>query len=1748
MIRRLNAMRLDDPEYAPVYYKVMTMDRSGTAKDCVEPPRKNRSGAGRTPGSGSSAAPPRPENGSSSATYPNNIPLGQRGDFRGCYGCMQDGHHISSCPEIKVLVERGLISVHPETRKYVMINGDEIMRRRGESIATAAERVAAAAPRVLLGILDLNEPRRAAVHNFYQEQARRARMEDVDDDTTTDENGSEEYESSVSTPMTASAERTETGIKKARKQVFDGVYPPGRDRPKGRTVRDMQEERRNPVQETRNNTARPGSEPALAPSKPPSSNPEKGRNGATSDHHGAKRKDEFPELTPIDARKVRFEEDIGMEMREAQRRNKKSKPEQPTNEPVVDGLGKSQGRQSELSTTVDRQRVMDRILDIQIPMSLREIMVTLKELRTDFQELIKVKNVRAVLLGNSQDHPLIANYPLTGTADWPRSEGILIKIELETNGRMVCAIIDTGSQLDVVRSDVAALSIRQSMDMSQVTNMNDANGGRGQLQGWIRNVEFNCGGAQTVTDLWVSQKAPFELLLGRPWQRGNLVSIDEHVEGTYLIFKDHTTKRPRYELLAVPYDGPVSDFRGETNQYQSFMLTLDHIHPKFRFIPDKEFTSTKSRCEVAREVPNSEEKTPKAVDADLDPARAAAKKQRADARSPRNGSCRNKRIRENGNRKNVLSHLKKVYKGGEQGQEELRPSPYVPMSLSRALEPFSNASNPSMPLGNPHYPRAPLENVQYLSRAVLHHPPNTQPLTMEPSQNVLAGAVQRAWTHYVQGHPSDINPTFAAAPQSEYLGRTVLSDGQVVHRSANLNVLRTFRNPETGQLFSIMCHEIVDHYESQLDPSVAWKYEVFYPSAERLRSVMCSMSPIDPPPEGETGFPMHATSLMPTMLPMEQHLNLAMFWKTYRQQQANPPNGTIAPTDLHLPAMLCESGPVSPLPAIVDADLERFERLAAVIKERAAHHELPELGVDCREPFFHPPFTADFSSSSDESDSSLPELMSPSSSENAVGNDTLPAWERVVQFPGTPDYDTLKPPAMDEPTNCGLCGGSAHLISVCPNFPAAQPNAVKFLNGPPGFGRPTREAYEEALVQLRTAESIEKEVRQVVVPAIDEIMALPDDAYGELAEKAREMQTMMGEFADRMEAQKELRARKELDEMARELEAVLVPEPHLDELPPHESTSPNSYESHTLYVHSPNLNKHRGALITRDVWSSSEVSSASTSSFEEITPYRPSQVNASPSGWPDSPVTEWSVNSHEFLADPREILNMAIARAMKQAYKADTPVHECTSKCEVTTDGDGDSQDVVPPDSGTPGSFLSESSASIEEREAFAPDHYRTRGRPVPLEPPGNPPCSCAEASFDQQVDIRTWIHYETTHQQTLIERKDAECSRPLDMALQVIHGALRRFVNYMGMAYHDFRGMQLVADEEENEVESGSISPLRLDQISTNLDHSLPSLDPGRQSQGPAANETGKKRKESGSSSDSDNGDVHRPKKKHRTDGDLLRKLVTKCAALLASGLAEGDVIQLSAGYRAAGLESLRRTINMVGQRYGISVVRKTLVHSKSILSDQITSAPFRQDFCPKEYVTHPVYTDFEAAQMHTVYRILRHHQRNELADTFYKALTLQFHDEYLIALMLNAKHLEELYPDSEARYWELLHVPETVHDEDSDMFSTDKDETRFAELDYLPEESADHDTVLYLDTAVYAAGLHCIFPESRERSTNVANNPDPAATSQPPDNNGSMDARDAGANGSSTMGQRNSAIPAIIDFSTNWYAHEYGCCTFTN
>jgi hypothetical protein len=135
LIGKLSKMNLEDPEYAPTYYKVMIMDKSGIVEKCVKLPQLSRGDpsyvAQSRPASRISApkielplaaAPP--------VTYPNNIPLGRpaggSSNILTCYSCLEEGHCISNCRKVAELVARGVIFFNEETRKLVMKNGGMI--------------------------------------------------------------------------------------------------------------------------------------------------------------------------------------------------------------------------------------------------------------------------------------------------------------------------------------------------------------------------------------------------------------------------------------------------------------------------------------------------------------------------------------------------------------------------------------------------------------------------------------------------------------------------------------------------------------------------------------------------------------------------------------------------------------------------------------------------------------------------------------------------------------------------------------------------------------------------------------------------------------------------------------------------------------------------------------------------------------------------------------------------------------------------------------------------------------------------------------------------------------------------------------------------------------------------------------------------------------------------------------------------------------------------------------------------------------------------------------------------------------------------------------------------------------------------------------------------------------------------------------------------------------------------------------
>ena len=111
---------------------------------------------------------------------------------------------------------------------------------------------------------------------------------------------------------------------------------------------------------------------------------------------------------------------------------------------------------------------------------------------------------------------------------------------MKLNGKRLTAFIDSGSEMDIIRRDILT-KVGLPCHPSKSITMKDASGNITILKGLCSNVPIHIGNeVSTISHrLWVADSCPFTFLLGRPWCRYNLISIEERPEGTFLTHKDN---------------------------------------------------------------------------------------------------------------------------------------------------------------------------------------------------------------------------------------------------------------------------------------------------------------------------------------------------------------------------------------------------------------------------------------------------------------------------------------------------------------------------------------------------------------------------------------------------------------------------------------------------------------------------------------------------------------------------------------------------------------------------------------------------------------------------------------------------------------------------------------------------------------------------------------------------------------------------------------------------------------------------------------------------------------------------------------------------------------------------------------------------------------------------------------------------------------------------------------------------------
>ncbi|KAJ7492010.1 hypothetical protein FB451DRAFT_1165200 [Mycena latifolia] len=931
--------------------------------------------------------------------------------------------------------------------------------------------------------------------------------------------------------------------------------------------------------------------------------------------------------------------------------------------------------------------------------------------------------------------------------------------------------------------------------------------------------------------------------------------------------------------------------------------------------------------------------------------------------------------------------------------------------------------------------------IQYLSRREYHRPYSpTNPIHTADPAHAIDNAVIAEWEKYERNEELEPYPSFAAAPHSVYYGKSILPDGQVAHYHVSLNVLRLLKNRDTKLPFSVAGHEYT--VTLQAPPAgVTWAREAWYPTDDALHKEMVRMSPIDPPDEGDIGFPVHATTKalsLPTRLERERARSVSNSFSLIQ-------NGVNLAAHLQL-----SQGPIV-------INHYRFEDM--VPKEHSDSDSsvyLPAEGSD------------DISAESPDTVSSSPTTATtstgPTSTEAATAVDEL-AQDiekracKVLSFDDDSDYDAmleLVPAEFEEESCtdpydkgfrndtgiCAVCLGPRHALADCPQLGGAslanQDAPAGGLNNNNTFK--VLRTYPDDVIVPRAliaaspifgqSDALQRFVHNASATALEAFLLLPaSDAVriAELVQLGGEVRQALDKLQTRL-ARRIFAARPEgAVALVREITMALLGEMESGKSADTATSAPILAESvltsHADRFTAPPRFRHR-RVISRDAWSSSSVSSNDNSDddFEEIEPYAPSQRPVTRFTNRSSPaVTEWSVTNSDFGVDPRIIIDAALSRITTRSSEHGTPppsTHHADSSVELSSDSSSRTSD-----------FLRAVSENTGHEPLFQFQDSTTD---------------------EQRVALDDWLLRGHAHQDEHTTTEDDVCGAPFRHVLYVLHEDLHSYLDSSAMATDGWDRLEVLsslsmginirarmgATPADSTMSSASHDPpIPTPPVSPTLGP-LMMTDDGQLYQGLA---------NSGPSSEIPNEEVQNGKRKHPSDervGEFQeeprKKFLVHRAGYQATGLMDPDNIRLLAGIRMAILEGSQRLEGLVWHKYDVE-----------------------EQHYPTEYLRHPLLFDVETAKLQVMYNVLYQNHRYELATLLHEVLTIHFKNEYAISHLLNAQFLEQQHPSEHTRYWELLPPPPSAQNDSNndDDPSSDSDEDRYFYPDYEFRRTGDND-----------------------------------------------------------------------------------------
>ncbi|KAL0069490.1 hypothetical protein AAF712_003525 [Marasmius tenuissimus] len=613
LISKLNNMQLENPEYGVLYYRAVKLDPD--IKECIRRPPANVVQTNITHQSmlsgGGENRPyvPIMRDGRAVQLYPFE---GRPSTSRlTCFGCGLIGHRIGDCPEIAGKLRSAEIKRDSNTRQFTLPDGTPIPRGNpGETFLQALTRVQhersqqrssppsksqamlLTIPHLVQSYLARQIADRKSATGIEETEDTESEMDNgessgYDSASDSDEYGPtgveegsddefEEMENSLTGegPRVLGVERTKAVTKEVRHKWQAGPKETTHDARTRRIVRppvNADGTRRNwreqlqpknklhvtgpgPLQMTQDKIQ---PVPLEQPVHESNAFPPLSKSRSIDKHIDPERENRRPPTPkpvtipvnpkPYDARPNTFRRATSMEpelLRKSAVKDEDGRTVRFSNPEVVKAQtettvkGKRE-RKTELARRVSKQQVLDKILGTTVQLPLGDFLGASRELSAVLHDLTKVRlplspRKQKVNLERISEH--IPARPVSRVNMLETEHGKLIELTMEFRGTPITAILDSGSQVNVISSEVYEDVIQLPVDVSRQTTMNDANGGEGTLREPFRDSSYNVGKSK------------------QPWMRENRISIDERKNGTYLVFKDRQTWKPRFEMLvsAIP--------------------------------------------------------------------------------------------------------------------------------------------------------------------------------------------------------------------------------------------------------------------------------------------------------------------------------------------------------------------------------------------------------------------------------------------------------------------------------------------------------------------------------------------------------------------------------------------------------------------------------------------------------------------------------------------------------------------------------------------------------------------------------------------------------------------------------------------------------------------------------------------------------------------------------------------------------------------------------------------------------------------------------------------------------------------------------------------------------------------------------------------------------------------------------------------------------------------------------------------